>query len=174
MSKRNRDEYRQNPSARRGIVVDRDPNKMRVKVQFRDEDETVSHWIDVTGSSSTGTRVFSMPGQGDEVWCAMDAKGEAGCVLGSRYNDKDAPPHDSNEDIAAQWGNGFIHVNTGSGAVTVETDGPVTIKSGGTVAIEAADIQLISGTLTHNGVNISSDHRHTGVVPGGGTSGGPT
>ena len=85
-------EYRQNATNKRGIVVDRDPKKMRVKVQFEDEDETVSYWIDVLAKSSTGASSFEIPGRGDEVWCAMDAKGEAGCIIGSRYNNKDAPP----------------------------------------------------------------------------------
>lgn len=146
-------------------MVDRDPKKMRVKVRFEDEDDTVSHWIDVTGPSSNGTKFFSMPGIEDEVWCAIDAKGESGCLLGSRYNDKETPPHESNEDIAVQFPGGFVHINTGSGAVSVQT--------GGTVTIVAGEIKFESGTLTHNGKNIGHDHVHTGVIPGGSNTGTP-
>ena len=40
--------------------------------------------------------------------------------------------------------------------------------SGGNVAI------VSSGTLTHNGVNVGSNHRHSGVTTGAGTTGVPT
>lgn len=162
MSKRNDRDFRNNATNRRGVVVERDPQNMRVKVRFEDEDDTVSYWIDVLGGSSNGTSYFSMPGVEDEVWCAIDAKGEGGCLLGSRYNDKERPPHDTNEDIAVQFPGGFVHINTGSGAVSVKTPGSVSIVAG--------DIQLESATLTHNGKNIGFDHKHTGVVPGGGIS----
>lgn len=140
---------------------------MRVKVRFEDEDDTVSYWIDVTGSSSNGTKFFTMPGLEDEVWCALDAKGESGCLLGSRYNDKETPPHQTNEDIAVQWGgDNFVHINTGSGAIAVKTSGSVTITASGAIKLE-------SSTLTHNGKNIGHDHRHTGVTPGSANTGVP-
>lgn len=103
---------------------------MRVKVRFQDEDDTVSYWMDVLGGSSNGNSFFSMPGKEDEVWCAVDAKGETGCVLGSRYNDKEAPPHQSNEDIAIKFPGGFVHINTGSGAISVQTSGAVSFTAG--------------------------------------------
>lgn len=166
MSKRSSSEFRQNATNRRGIVVDRDPKKMKIKVRFEDEDDVVTHWIDVTGPSSNGVKFFSMPGMEDEVWCAMDAKGEAGCLLGSRYNAKDVPPHQTNEDIAVQFPGGFIHLNTGSGAIAIKTPGSVAIEAGG-------DIDLKSGRLLHNGKNVGEDHQHDKVSPGGGTTGFP-
>lgn len=132
---------------------------MRVKVQFQDEDEMVTHWIDITAQSSGAVKFFSMPGLNDEVWCAMDAKGEAGCVLGSRYNAKETPPHESNEDIAIQWPGGFVHINTGSGAMALKTPGSVLIEAAG-------DIALKSERLLHNGKNVGHDHKHEGVVKG--------
>jgi phage baseplate assembly protein gpV len=167
LSKRNQSEFGQNPTNRRGVVVDRDPKAMRVKVRFEDEDDVVTHWIDVTAkSSSGGVRFFSMPGLEDEVWCAMDAKGEAGCVLGSRYNAKETPPHDSNEDIAVQWPGGFVHINTGSGAVALKTAGSVSIEADG-------DIDLKSARLLHNGKSVGHDHSHLGVVRGSEVTGPP-
>jgi phage baseplate assembly protein gpV len=101
---RNGEEYRQNQQIRRGIVIDRDPKKMKAKVQFEDEDDVVTQWIDAGANSSTGVSFFHMPGMGDEVWCAMDAKGEAGCIISSKYNAKDKPPADSNDIVALKWG----------------------------------------------------------------------
>jgi len=51
-------------------------------------------------------------------------------------------------------------------------DGAVRIK-GGAIVIEGDSLDIKTGTLTHNGVNIGDDHNHTGVVPGGGISGDP-
>jgi phage baseplate assembly protein gpV len=159
LSKRNQSDYRANPTNRRGIVVDRDPDAMKIRVRFEDEDDTVSHWIDVLGKSSTGVSVFQMPGPDDEVWCAMDAKGEAGCLLGSRYNKKDRPPSGSNDLIAVQFPGGFVRIETGSGNVAVKTPGGVVIDAAG-------DITLTSARLMHNGKNVGHDHKHDGVTAG--------
>ena len=165
MSKRNDRDFRNNATNRRGVVVERDPKNMRVKVRFEDEDNTVSYWIDVLGGSSNGVSYFGMPGEEDEVWCAIDAKGESGCLLGSRYNDKERPPHDTNADIAVVFPGGFVHINTGSGNISVKTPG--------VARIDAGDIELISNTLTHNGKNIGHDHKHTDVMPGPALTGEP-
>ncbi|MGV1825605.1 hypothetical protein GOZ89_16215 [Agrobacterium vitis] len=167
------DEYRQNPTVRRGVVVDRDPKTMRVKVQFQDEDEVVTQWIDVVAKSATGVSVFQMPGQGDEAWCAMDVKGEAGCLIGSRYNSKDAPPANSNDVTAITFPGGSIVIDMGSGNMNVKSSGAVTVEAAGDVTIKAANIVLESASLTHNGKNVGHDHVHSGVVPGGGMTGGP-
>lgn len=129
MSKRNSNEFRQNATNRRGIVVDRDPAKRKVKVRFEDEDDVVTHWIDVPGGSAGAVKFYSMPGLEDEVWCAMDAKGEAGCLLGSRYNEKDAPPFSGNDDVGIVFPGGSIHVDTASGVATINLTGGFVITA---------------------------------------------
>lgn len=158
-------EYEANRTNKRGRVVDRDPAKQRIRVQFEDEDGVVSHWIDVLARSGGETQTYMMPDMGDEVWCAMDAKGEDGCLLGTKYNDQAAPPFGSNDDIGLVWAGGSVSVNKASGAVTINT--------GGTVRIVAANIKLVSDTLTHNGVDISDKHRHKDVTPGASETGVP-
>lgn len=118
-------DYQQNSTNKRGLIVDRDPAKMRVKVQFQDEDETVSFWVDVLSKSSGTTKSFSMPDVNDEVWCAVDAKGEDGCIIGSKYNDKDAPPFRNNEDIGLVFPGGSIHINGTTGAITINSSGAI-------------------------------------------------
>lgn len=162
---RAQNEFDQNSPLKRGIVVERDPAKMKVKVRFDDEDETSSMWIDVLGMSAGAVKMFSMPGEGNEVWCGMDAKGEDGCILGSKSNDQDKPPSGSNDDIILEWGGGQFQLNTGSGAVNLTTSGAV--------KIDAASIELISATLTHNGKNIGHDHKHKDVTAGSDQSGVP-
>jgi phage baseplate assembly protein gpV len=155
---RSQNEYEANTTNKRGTIVDRDPATMRIKVQFEDEDDIVSMWIDVLAKSTTGTTTFMMPSLGEEVWCAMDAKGEDGCLIGSKYNDTNTPDFGSNDDIGLVWPDGFVHINKSSGDVSVNTNG--------TVKIVANSIALESTTLTHNGVDIGSKHKHKGVSSG--------
>lgn len=42
------------------------------------------------------------------------------------------------------------------------------------IVINADTVAITSGTLTHNGVNIGADHRHSGVQSGSNTTGTPT
>ncbi|KQI69378.1 hypothetical protein AN189_02835 [Loktanella sp. 3ANDIMAR09] len=151
---------------KRGVVVARDPQTQRVRVQFDDEDGIVSAWIDVLAKSTSKTKSFMMPGLGEEVWCALDARGEDGCLLGSKYNARDTPPYASNDDAGIVWATGSVHIDMATGAVTIRTEG--------TVRIVADTIALESGTLTHNGTNIGDDHTHDGVDPGPGVTGAPT
>lgn len=164
MSRRSKGEYGQNAQHKRGIVVDRDPKVMRVKVRFEDEDDTVSLWLDVLAKASGSSKSFMMPEIDDEVWCALDQKGEDGCIIGSKYNDKDATPFDGNDDVGFVFPGGSIHIDRAGGSVTVKSSGVVTIEAGriilrGPVAIEGASI-------THNGTDIGDTHRHRDVEPG--------
>lgn len=162
---RHQAEFGNNNTNKRGVVVERDPKKQRVKVRFQDEDETDTAWVDILSMGSSTNKSFNMPDEGDEVWCAMDAKGEDGCVMGSKFNDKDTPANDTNDDMSVSGPWGSVHVNKASGAVTVNTSGMVKIV--------ASSIELESGTLTHNGTDISDKHKHTDVTPGGALSGVP-
>ena len=44
--------------------------------------------------------------------------------------------------------------------------GDVLLQAGGTLTIKAPHVAIKSGTLTHNGVNISETHVHGGILPG--------
>lgn len=158
-------DYQQNSGNKRGIVVERDPKKMRVKVQFQDEDETVSFWVDVLSRASGRTKSFMMPDVDDEVWCAVDLKGEDGCILGSKYNDQDTPPFDGNDDVGIKFPGGSIHVDRASGAATININGPFKVT--------ASAIEFQSDSLTHNGKNVGHDHKHKGVLVGGDLTGNP-
>jgi phage baseplate assembly protein V len=155
------DDYQKNPVVKRGIVVDRDPKKMRIKVRFQDEDDTVSHWIDVLSGPSGRTRSFMMPELDDEVWCGLDPKGEDGCLLGSKYNDRDKPPFDGNDDIGLIFPGGSIHVDRASGAIT--------IRSSGTVRITASKI-VLDGEVHLGGDGGQLVHRKGDLDSGGDTA----
>jgi len=132
---RKNNEYQNNPTAKKMIVTERDPKKKRVRAKIMDEDETETYWIDVLASSSSKNKSFNMPDEGDEIWAMIDPKSEEGFVVGSRFNDKDKPKWDSNDD-GGQSGDGwFVHINKATGDMTIE--------SGGTVRITATNIILI-------------------------------
>lgn len=170
---RNSNEYRQNAGVKRGLVIERDPAKMKVRVRFDDEDETESMWIDVLAASAGSVKSFMMPNEQDEVWCMLDAKGEDGCVVGSKYNDKDVPPSDDNAHITLTGAFGTLHIDGAN--LLADITGNVTIRSGGDIVMEAAGAITTSqgGQLTNNGKNVGHDHKHTGVEPGAGQSGVP-
>ncbi|MCC2099022.1 MAG: phage baseplate assembly protein V [Hyphomicrobiales bacterium] len=175
---RSQNEYAQNAQTKRGLVTQTDPKKHRVKVKFDDEDETESMWVDVLAKGSAKYASFSMPSVGDEAWCALDPKGEDGCVLGTKYNDKDKPPWSKNEDEGLKFPGGTIHIDKNSGKVTVNVNGDVTVTSQSKVTVTAPEIVLngnvkINGTLSHGGTNVGQDHQHINTMPGPGKSGPP-
>lgn len=149
MSRRAGGEYGQNSAAKRGVVVDRDPKKMRVKVRFEDEDDSVSFWVDVVAKAAGGSKMFIMPEMDDEVWCLLDQKGEDGCVVGSKYNDKDGAPYQGNDDVGYVFPGGSIHVDRASGAITITSNATVRITAP-TIILEG-DVHLggEGGELVH-------------------------
>lgn len=166
-------EYRQNAGVKRGLIVERDPAKMKVKVRFDDEDETDSMWVDVLAASAGSVKSFMMPNENDEVWCMLDAKGEDGCVVGSKYNDKDTPPSDDNAHITLTGAFGTLHIDGSN--LLADITGDVTIKAAGDVNIEAGGSITTSqgGQLTNNGKNVGHDHKHVDVEPGPSLTGVP-
>jgi phage baseplate assembly protein V len=67
--------------------------------------------------------------------------------------------------------------STFNGDVTVTgllTYGGGLAGSGGSGASVEGPVAITGGTVTHNGKNIGSDHSHSGVSTGGGTTGAPT
>lgn len=146
---RSRGEYRNNAGLKRGVVVDRDPKKMRAKVRFEDEDDSVSFWVDVVAKAAGGSKLFIMPEVDDEVWCALDQKGEDGCIIGSKYNEKDAPPFEGNDDVGFVFPGGSIHLDRASGAMVIQSAGTVRITA--TSIVLEGDVHLggEGGQLVH-------------------------
>lgn len=154
---RNGNEFRNNAVNRCGVVVDRDPKKMRVKVRFEDEDDTVMQWIDVVSKSSTGVSAFMMPGKDDEVWCAMDAKGEAGCIIGSRYNSKDAASGDANEKIVVTFPGGSFVLDTAAGVLELNLSAALKVKATNIILDAEIDLGGEGGKELHRKGDADSD-----------------
>lgn len=74
-------------------------------------------------------------------------------------------------DVNAKIG-GNLQASVG-GEMVMEVDGSSTLKSGGPLVIETPHLDVKGGKMTHNGVNVGSDHKHSDVTPGNGQSGYP-
>lgn len=48
------------------------------------------------------------------------------------------------------------------------------LKNNGDIVLSGGNVNIISSTLTHNGINIGDDHTHSGVQSGGSNTGGPS
>lgn len=166
-----------NSPFKRGIVVDRKPGK--VKVKFDDEDEDQSTWLSVGQSGSASNKMFNMPDIGDQIGCLVDWDGEDGMTVGTIYSEKDATPTNDMDNMHFSFPKSGVSIIVGktSGDVTVSGANNVLVQATN-VSIEAPNIKLEGdietlGTITNNGVNIGSDHKHKDVEVGGGLSGEP-
>ncbi len=80
-----------------GLVVERDPARGAVRVQFAERDHLVSWWLPVVVAKTQDDKVLWLPDQGEQVVCLMDENDEAGVVLGAIYSAPDAVPVESTE-----------------------------------------------------------------------------
>lgn len=147
-----RREIHNNHSAKRGKVVERDGASQRVKVQFPDEDEATSSWMDIISKGSSKNADFDMPDVDDEVWCALDPAGEGGCVLGTRYNSKERPKETNADKKRRDFADGsFITHDPVSGTHTISISGTLVFKVGGsTITMTGGHIALASARIDLN------------------------
>lgn len=66
-----------------------------------------------------------------------------------------------------------IGSNSGGSILSFDDDGFYFTVGGTSFKLTAAGFEQTGGTMKHDGKNVGSDHRHTGVTPGGGTTGVP-
>lgn len=76
-----------------GVVVERQVDGCRVRVQFPDNSELVSYWCRVLARKTHLDKEFWLPDLGELVVCAFLPFGhEQGFVLGAAYNAQDQVP----------------------------------------------------------------------------------
>jgi phage gp45-like len=76
--------------------------------------------------------------------------------------------------IATSDGRFSVQLADGEVALHTHEGAKVHLRQGGAVEIVApGGLTITAPSLTHNGRNIGGTHRHSGVDPGGGTSGEP-
>lgn len=87
-------DMKMNELARVGFVVSRQPEKHRVRVEFRDTvtAKLVSGWLPVLVPRASADMAFDLPDVGDQVLCLFLGNGlEEGFVLGSMSGRRPRP-----------------------------------------------------------------------------------
>lgn len=158
-------------SYRLGIVTARDTGGCRVRVRFDDRDRVESWWLEVVQPKTKDDRVYWVPDLGEQVACLMDARDEAGCVLGAVYSEADPPALDDGDVRAVHHKDGTVerydragHVweldATAAGTVRVVTgqsvleltDGGITLTCGAaTVSLLPDRIDIAAPAITASG-----------------------
>lgn len=113
-----------------GVVsaVDEAGHNLRVTIPALEGMET--DWLPMTTPAAGGNQFYSLPDEGEQVVCLLDARGENGCVIGAIYSTADKPPASSKDKWVRRFKNGtIIEHDRKSGDVLVKTDGVVTIDA---------------------------------------------
>ena len=126
-----------------GVVsaVDEAGHNLRVTIPALEDMET--DWLPMTTPAAGGNQFYSLPDEGEQVVCLLDARGENGCVIGAIYSTADKPPASSKDNWVRRFKNGTI----------IEHDrktGDVLVKTGGVVTIDADAV--VKKTLTVEGL----------------------
>ncbi len=128
-----------------GIVVARDPDKHRARVQFPDHDNMVSAWLPVGVQTSAGDYDYWLPDLQTQVACLMDENYEFGVVLCAIYSDADLPPVTGKDLYYRRFKDGtIIQYDRASHKLTANVQGTVDLVATG-------DITSTSPLWTHNG-----------------------
>ena len=150
---------------RYGIVTSWDATNHRAKVTFQPEGNE-SGWLPVQAlASGNGFGIVAglTPGDGKTTGDLVEihyqeGDYENGQIAGRVHNDVDKPPAVNSGEMLLQHASGASIKLTATGVTIV---GPVTITG---------NVTLSGGTLTHDGHDISSTHKHGGVTTGGGNT----
>ncbi|QNT58152.1 phage baseplate assembly protein V [Neisseria musculi] len=180
-----------------GIVaaVDEAGHTLRVRLPALENLET--DWLPMLTPAAGGNRFYSLPDEGEQVVCLLDARGENGVVLGATYNAADKPPAADKDKWIRRFKNGtVIEHDRKTGDVLVRTKGTVTIDApnteikgnatvhglltylsgmsagngkGGSAAVITGNV-VVTGDVVANGISLAN-HTHPG--DSGGTTGSP-
>ncbi|SUA36356.1 putative phage-related baseplate assembly protein [Neisseria zoodegmatis] len=132
-----------------GIVsaVDEAAHNLRVRLPALENMET--DWLPMITPAAGGNRFYSLPDEGEQVVCLLDARGENGVVLGATYNTADKPPASSKDVWMRRFKNGtVIKHDRKTGNIDVQTQGTVTIKAPNTIITGNTTVM---GLLTYQG-----------------------
>lgn len=157
-----------------GFVCAQDVAFGRVRVRLPDFDDLETAWLAVLHSKTHADKVWALPDVGEQVACLLDARGEAGVVLGAIFGVRDVPPAGASADnqVAVFADGTRIEYDRAAHAMAVHCVGTLHVVCAGAVSLTAAAVSIngslaVTGpSLTHNGVNVGGTHTHAGVLPG--------
>lgn len=159
--------------------------KGMVRVSFGERSNLVSYELPLLVRQTLKNKDSYMPDIGEHVTCLFLPNGvEQGFVLGA-INSESSPPSNTNPNVrGTEFSDGttvyydreanHLHVTVaGAGLVTVECK-EATVKAETKATIDSPETEITGhatiknglaiegGTVTHDGVNISKTHTHTG------------
>jgi phage baseplate assembly protein gpV len=82
---------------RLGIVKEQDLSLARLRVTFSEYDQMLSYWLPLVVPKTQNDKTYWLPDIGEQVVCLMDARDEAGVVLGAIYSQADTTPVQSGD-----------------------------------------------------------------------------
>ena len=139
--------------ARVGFVTARQPERHRVRVEFRDTVTAplVSGWLPVLAPRASADMAFDLPDVGDQVLCLFLGNGlEDGFVLGSMYGAQ-KPPVSSGDKFHRTFSDGtVIEYDRKAHKLTVHVLGDISVTATGNISIWAG------GVLKLNAEHISA------------------
>lgn len=139
-----------------GIVVARDPDKHRARVQFPDHDNMVSAWLPVGVQKSEGDCDYWLPDLNTQVACLMDENYEFGVVVCAIYSDADLPPISNPDLYYKQFKDGtVIQYDRAAHKLTANVQGTVDLTATGNIT-SASPLWTHNGNLKVNGHVVAS------------------
>lgn len=141
--------------ARVGFVTARQPERHRVRVEFRDTVTAplVSGWLPVLAPRASADMAFDLPDVGDQVLCLFLGNGlEDGFVLGSMYGAQ-KPPVSSGDKFHRTFSDGtVIEYDRKAHKLTASVVGEVIVQAARAISLHAGEIiNLRAPTLLLNG-----------------------
>lgn len=136
-------DMKMNELARVGFVVSRQPEKHRVRVEFRDTvtAKLVSGWLPVLVPRASADMAFDLPDVGDQVLCLFLGNGlEEGFVLGSMYGAQ-TPPVPSGDKFHRTFSDGTtLEYDRKAHKLTVHALGDISVTATGNISIWAGGV----------------------------------
>jgi len=135
------------------------------RVTFADRDGLVSMELPVLQGSVQGAAAYLLPAPGERVLCLFLGTGvEQGFIVGSFYDEDNAPPASGQVIYLQVAEDCFVLVNKETKEIIVSTSGQVSITAAGGVSI-TGDV-TVTGDVTANGISLTG---HVHVETGGTT-----
>jgi len=167
--------------------VDHENARYRVKIG-----ELETDWIPKLKARSGKTKEYEPLDEGEQV-LVQSVSGDLsqGVIMGSietqerqigtkgtqhrrEYPDGTVVDYDDDGGLSVKLAPGRSSVTTvGDVTVTTSQDGVLMQAGGVSAKVSSEGLAVTGGKITHNGVNIGSDHVHGGVVRGGADTLGP-
>lgn len=141
---------------------------VRVEIGSGDDGPVITDWLEKQHMAMGGVKIDAALSVGEQVSIDNSAGGGEftphSRVSGSGQSNNNATPASETDGLTITFG--AMRLQFGA-------DGLVLANGGAVIRLNGGNIELVSGTLTHNDVNTGDDHQHTLTMPGTGTSGPP-